>query len=141
MISAELKGIVDKFHEQGKMNFLPETSEEKITFFEKEKNIRLPEKYKEWLLFSDGGEFFLPAGIQLYGIEHKPLINIDNNDRPSDEYIVIGTLSSGDPILCEKAGEKIIIYNQEAGRIEDDEIYDDFMAFLNDLYDLLGIGD
>ena len=136
MISAELKGIVDKFHEQGKMNFLPETSEEKITLFEKEKNIRLPEKYKEWLLFSDGGEFFLPAGIQLYGIEHKPLINIDNNDRPSDEYIVIGTLSSGDPILCEKAGEKIIIYNQEAGRIEDD-----FMAFLNDLYDLLGIGD
>lgn len=83
----------------------------------------------------------MPAGIQLYGIEHKPLINIDNNDRPSDEYIVIGTLSSGDPILCEKAGEKIIIYNQEAGRIEDDEIYDDFMAFLNDLYDLLGIGD
>ena len=141
MISAELKGIVDKFHEQGKMNFLPETSEEKITLFEKEKNIRLPEKYKEWLLFSDGGEFFLPAGIQLYGIAHKPLINIDNNDRPSDEYIVIGTLSSGDPILCEKAGEKIIIYNQEAGRIEDDEIYDDFMAFLNDLYDLLGIGD
>lgn len=141
MISAELKGIVDKFHEQGKMNFLPETSEEKITLFEKEKNIRLPEKYKEWLLFSDGGEFFLPAGIQLYGIEHKPLINIDNNDRPSDEYIVIGTLSSGDSILCEKAGEKIIIYNQEAGRIEDDEIYDDFMAFLNDLYDLLGIGD
>lgn len=58
MISAELKGIVDKFHEQGKMNFLPETSEEKITLFEKEKNIRLPEKYKEWLLFSDGGEFF-----------------------------------------------------------------------------------
>ena len=92
-------------------------------------------------MFSDGGEFFLPAGIQLYGIEHKPLINIDNNDRPSDEYIVIGTLSSGDPILCEKAGEKIIIYNQETGRIEDDEIYDDFMAFLNDLYDLLGIGD
>ena len=122
------------------MNFLPETSEEKITVFEKEKNIRLPEKYKEWLLFSDGGEFFLPAGIQLYGIEHKPLINIDNNDRPSDEYIVIGTLASGDPILCEKAGEKITIYNQEAGRIEDDEIYDDFMAFLNDLYDLLGIG-
>ena len=25
--------------------------------------------------------------------------------------------------------------------IEDDEIYDDFIAFLNDLYDLLGIGD
>ncbi|MBM6804002.1 SMI1/KNR4 family protein, partial [Mediterraneibacter glycyrrhizinilyticus] len=44
-------------------------------------------------------------------------------------------------ILCKKDGEKIAIYNQEAGRIENDEIYDDFMAFLNDLYDLLGIGE
>ncbi|CCY70169.1 SMI1/KNR4 family protein [Eubacterium sp. CAG:161] len=141
MISDELKVIVDKFNEQGKMNFLEATTEEKITEFEKEHNVKLPEKYKEWLLFSDGGEFFLPAGIQLYGVEHKPVVNVDNNDRPSEDYIVIGALASGDPILCEKAGEKIAIYNQEAERIEDDEIYDDFIAFLNDLYDLLGIGD
>lgn len=122
------------------MNFCKETTENKILEFEKEHNIKLPAKYKEWLLFSDGGEFFLPAGIQLYGIENKPTIDVDNNDRPSEEYIVIGALASGDPILCEKAGEKIAIYNQEAGRIEDDEIYDDFIAFLNDLYNLLGIG-
>lgn len=140
MISDELKVIVDKFNEQGKMNFPKATMEEKITEFEKEHNVKLPKKYKEWLLFSDGGEFFLPAGIQLYGVEHKPVINVDNNDRPSEDYIVIGALASGDPILCAKAGEKIAIYNQEAGRIEDDEIYDDFIAFLNDLYDLLGIG-
>ena len=141
MISEELKVIVDKFKEQGKMNFLEATTEEKISEFEKEHSVKLPEKYKEWLLFSDGGEFFLPAGIQLYGVENKPVIDVNNNDRPSDEYVVIGALASGDPILCEKAGEKIAIYNQEAGKIEDDEIYDDFIAFLNDLYDLLGIGD
>ena len=122
------------------MNFCKETTENKILEFEKEHNIKLPAKYKELLLFSDGGEFFLPAGIQLYGIENKPTIDVDNNDRPSEEYIVIGALAPGDPILCEKAGEKIAIYNQEAGRIEDDEIYDDFIAFLNDLYNLLGIG-
>lgn len=140
MITEELKAIVDKFQNQGKMNFIEETTEEKILKFEKEHSVKLPTKYKEWLLFSDGGEFFLPAGIQLYGIEHKPVLDVDNNDRPSDEYIVIGALASGDPILCEKAGEKLAIYNQEAGRIEEDEIYDDFIAFLNDLYDLLGIG-
>ena len=140
MISDELKQLVNKFNEQGEMNFCKETTENKILEFEKEHNIKLPAKYKEWLLFSDGGEFFLPAGIQLYGIENKPTIDVDNNDRPSEEYIVIGALVSGDPILCEKAGEKIAIYNQEAGRIEDDEIYDDFIAFLNDLYNLLGIG-
>ena len=140
MISYELKQLVNKFNEQGEMNFCKETTENKILEFEKVHNIKLPAKYKEWLLFSDGGEFFLPAGIQLYGIENKPTIDVDNNDRPSEEYIVIGALASGDPILCEKAGEKIAIYNQEAGRIEDDEIYDDFIAFLNDLYNLLGIG-
>ena len=84
-------------------------------------------------MFSDGGEFFFPAGIQLYGIEHKPLIDVDKNDRPSEDYIVIGALASGDHILCGKDGERIAIYNQEAGIIEDDEIYDDFIAFLNDL--------
>ncbi len=141
MISNELQQIVDKFKEQGKMAFLEAATQEKIDIFEKENDITLPVKYKEWLLFSDGGEFFLPAGIQLYGVEHKPVINVKNNDRPSDDYIVIGTLASGDPILCEKNGEKIAIYNQEGGRIEDDEIYDDFIAFLNDLHDLLGIGD
>lgn len=140
MISEELKLIVDKFNKQGKMNFLEETTEEKISEFEKEHSVKLPEKHKEWLLFSDGGELFLPAGIQLYGVEHKPVIDVYNNDRPSEDYIVIGALASGDPILCEKTGERIAIYNQEAGRIEDDEIYDDFIAFLNDLYDLLGIG-
>ena len=37
MISEELKAIVDKFKEQGKMNFFDETTEEKILAFEKEK--------------------------------------------------------------------------------------------------------
>jgi SMI1 / KNR4 family protein len=140
MISVELKAIVDKLKEQGKMNFLPETSEEKVTSFEKENSVKLPEKYKEWLLFSDGGELFLPSGIQLYGVEHKPLIDVNDNSRPSEDYVVIGALASGDPILFKKDSEKIAIYNQAAGRIEDDEIYDNFVAFLNDLYDLLGIG-
>ena len=141
MISEELKVIVGEFKEQGKMIFLPETSEEKVTSFEKENSVKLPEKYKEWLLFSDGGELFLPAGVQFYGIEHKPLIDVDDNSRPSEDYVVIGALASGDPILYKKGSEKIAIYNQTAGRIEDDEIYDDFIAFLKDLYDLLGIGE
>lgn len=55
--------------------------------------------------------------------------------------LIIGALASGDAILYKKGSEKIAIYNQTAGRIEDDEIYDDFIAFLKDLYDLLGIGE
>ena len=60
---------------------------------------------------------------------------------PDDKYIVIGALSTGDPILCERDGEKISIYNLEGGRIEEDEAYEDFYSFLKDLYDLLGIGE
>ena len=141
MISEELKLIVDKFDQKGKMSFLEETTEEKIAEFEKEYSVKLPEKYKEWLFFSDGGELFLPAGVQLYGIEHRPIIDVNDDSRPSEEFVVIGALASGDPILYKKGSEKIAIYNQEAGRIEDDEIYDDFIAFLKDLHDLLGIGE
>ena len=136
----ELKDIVEQLNKQGKMNFLDAATEEQIKKFEKEHEINLPLKYKEWLCFSDGGECFLPAGIQLYGVVHKPVIDVNDNDRPDDNYIVIGALSMGDPILCEKTGERIAIYNHEVGRIESDEIYLDFFSFLDDLFNLLGIG-
>lgn len=64
---------------------------------------------------------------------------MDCNDRPANSYVVIGALDTGDPVLFKKESEQISIYNQDAGRIEEDEVYDDFFAFLNDLYDLLGI--
>ena len=139
-MSEELKTIIDKFKEQGKMSFFEGATEEQIVSFEKDHELSLPAKYKEWLAFSDGGDFFLPAGVQFYGVARKPIIDIGCNDRPSDKYIVIGALSTGDPILFEKGSEKISIYNLEAERIEDDEIYDDFITFLNDLTNILGIG-
>jgi hypothetical protein len=123
------------------MSFLSETTEEKINEFEKEKSVKLPAKYKEWLMFSDGGELFLPAGVQLYGIEHKPLIDVNDNSRPSEDYIVIGTFATGDPILCKKNEETISIYNPEMGEIDDELVYQDFTAFLKDLYELLGLGE
>ncbi len=141
MVSDELKGITETLNTQGKMRFLTPCSEEKITQFEHEHSITLPKQYKEWLQFSDGGECFLPAGVQFYGISQKPFIDVDDNSRPDNSYVVIGALASGDPILIKKDSEQISIYNQEAGRIEDDEVYDDFFAFLNDLYDLLGMGE
>lgn len=140
MTSDDFKKLVVQFNEQGKMNFLEGATEDQISQFEKDNDIVLPSKYKEWLVFCDGGEFFLPAGVQMYGVAHKPLIDANDDDRPNDNYVVIGSLAAGDPILCEKSGEKISIYNHEADRIEDDEVYEDFFAFLNDLTEILGIG-
>ena len=141
MISKELQKIIDTISVQGEMHFLDGVRKEQIADYEEKNRIVLPTKYKEWLLFSDGGECFLPAGVQFYGIEHKPIIDIEDNDRPDDSYIVIGTLASGDPIVFKKTEENISIYNHEANRIEVDETYEDFYAFLKDMYDMLGIGE
>lgn len=141
MISEELKQIIERIKGQGKMYFLEAATEKQISQFEQNNNIQLPAKYKEWLLYSDGGEFFLPAGVQMYGVAHKPIIDIADDDRPDENYIVIGAMSFGDPILCKIGDETISIYNHEEGRIEEDEVYEDFVAFLKDLYDLLGIGE
>ena len=137
----DFKTLVDQFNEQGKMNFLERATEDQISQFEKDNDIVLPSKYKEWLAFCDGGEFFLPAGVQMYGVAHKPIIDIEDNDRPDAKYIVIGRLASGDPVLCENNQEKIYVYDLEAGEFDEELTYGDFFAFLNDLYDLLGIGE
>ena len=118
MISEELKLIVDKLNRYKKMSFRVGTTIEKLVEFEKLHDIKLPRKYKEWLLFSDGGDLFLPAGIQLYGVAHKPVIDVNDNSRPDESYVVIGALASGDPILFKKESEEIAIYNIEANCIE-----------------------
>lgn len=141
MASDELRDFESKLQEQGKMLFPDAATEEQIAKFESDHGIVLPQKYKEWLLIHDGGEFYLPAGVQMYGVAHKPFIDVNDNDRPSDNYIVIGALATGDPILCEKASAKISIYNHEDNRIESDEVFPDFYAFLAALYEFLGIGD
>ena len=140
MISEELKSIIEVLKKQGKMIFVENATEKQINLFEKEKDVVLPSKFKEWLMFSDGGEFFLPASVQIYGVAHKPLINLEEDDRPNNEYVVIGTLASGEPILFKRNEEKIYIFDHDCQEISDDLIYDDFFALLKDLYDLLGIG-
>lgn len=141
MISNELQQILDSFNKQGKMNFLEAIKEDRISEFEKEHSIKLPAKFREWLMFSDGGELFLPAGVQLYGVEHKPFLDVSDNSRPTDDYIVIGAFATGDPILCKKGEETISIYNQEIGEIDDELVFSDFVSFLKELYELLGIGE
>lgn len=141
MKAEEYERLIEQLNGLGKMHFLEGATEEQIAQFEKENDITLPSKYKEWLLFCDGGEFYLPAGVQMYGVAHKPVIDKDDIDRPDEKYIVIGALASGDPILFEKNKEKIYVYDHEAGELDDELTYDDYFAFLNDLYDLLGIGE
>ena len=138
---SEPEAVADLLRSQGQMSFVEPTTDAVIGAFETEHDLQLPSQLKEWLLVSDGGDFFLPAGFQLRGLAHLPLLDVDDPDRPDDSYIVIGTLASGDPVLCERSSERISIYNHEAGRIEDDETFADFFTFLTSLAAVVGIGD
>lgn len=138
---SEPEAVADLLRSQGQMSFVEPTTDAVIGAFETEHDLQLPSQLREWLLVSDGGDFFLPAGFQLRGLAHLPLLDVDDPDRPDDSYIVIGTLASGDPVLCERSSERISIYNHEAGRIEDDETFADFFTFLTSLAAVVGIGD
>ncbi len=140
MISENLKAMTAKLKKQGLMYFLPGASTAQIAAFEAKTGVALPRKFKEWLEFTDGGELYLPGGVQFYGVAHKPFIDVNDPDRLNENYVVIGAMASGDPILFEKGTEKVSIYNHEAGRIEPDETFEDFFAFVDGLYDLLEIG-
>jgi hypothetical protein len=140
-MSNDPEAIADLLRSQGQMSFMEPATSTVIEAFEAEHDLQLPSQLKEWLLISDGGDFFLPAGFQLRGVAHLPLIDVDDLDRPDDNYTVIGALASGDPVLCEKSSERISIYNHEVGRIEEDETFDNFFTFLNNLAAVLGIGD
>ena len=134
----EMEEIIKLIKESGNTRLTEKTNITAIESFEEKNNIKLPIQHKEWLLFSDGGEFYLPGGVQLYGVEHKPLINVDENDRPSDEYVVIGALATGDPIVFKKGTQIVSIYNHESGKIEKEETYEDFYSFLKDLHETFG---
>ena len=138
----EAKALAEMLLKQSKdMRFPEAAAEEQINEFEKSNGIKLPVKLKEWLRYADGGNFFLPGGAQIYGVAHKPFINMEDVDRSDDNYIVIGRMSWGEPVVFKKGEEEIDIYDHEIGEINDDVRYEDFFAFLNGLYDLLGLGE
>ena len=135
----DLKELYDTFKQRTDMYFLEGASAERIKEFEDRNGISLPVAFKEWLKICAGGEFYLPAGLQLYGVAHKPVIEVNAVVRPDDSYIVIGALASGDPIVCRSGEERISIYNREGDRIEDDETYEDFYTFINSLGEIVYI--
>lgn len=142
MSNNELKSIINNLDNKGKMHLIEGATSKQIVTFEKTNGVKLPQQFKDWLEYSDGGELFLPAGIQLYGVAHKPLIEIGNVwevSNPNSKYLTIGALSNGDPILCEKNNERISIFNHEIRKIEENEVYSNFYEFLNALPDILGI--
>ncbi len=135
----KLDSIISKLKNTGDMSFFDGVSEDDIINFEKNNNVKLSSELRQWYLYSDGGEFFLPAGLQLYGVLHKPVIDLNDSDKPNDDYYVIGRLSWGDSVLCKKDSDEIFVYNHENGTISDDEVFSSFFEFIDNLGAFLGI--
>ena len=121
------------------MYFPPAATLTDIEEFEKENNIGLPKQYKQWLELTDGGDLYLPAGIQFYGVNNNPLIEVNEKISLGNDYIIMGKLASGDPLVFRNGSEEILIFNQTDNRIEDDESYSSFYEFLVALEEILGI--
>ena len=71
------------------------------------------------------------------GVAHRPLIDVSEDRRPGDNYIVVGVLCAGDTLLYEKGSDKFAVYFPEEGELDENLIYEDFYDFLTNLYDLL----
>ncbi len=134
-----LNALFDELIESGKLIPLEGATEEEISDFEKKYGVSLPPQYREWLLLTDGGDLCQPAGIQLYGVAHSPLINPNDSSRPNSRYLVVGALCTGDPILLEEQKGNVAIYNLEARLIEEEESYGSLIDFLGDLGGILGL--
>lgn len=133
----EVFELMELLKSQTSLRFVESAIKAQIRNFETKCSVMLPTAYEEWLLLSDGGECFLPVGIQFYGVVHEPIIDLSDSDRPDDSYVVIGRFAFGDPICFKTGEEKIVIYNSHAGCIEDDEVYENFIVFMKEMLDEL----
>ncbi|MCL1984236.1 MAG: SMI1/KNR4 family protein [Methanomassiliicoccaceae archaeon] len=89
----------------------------------------MPKAYKEWLLFSDGGQIFIPD-FQFFGVANKPLIVRGGNSFIPANMFAIGHTSYGDPICFQPGSEEIIQWDHEENTVF--LTWDDFFDFLTD---------
>ncbi len=125
----------------GRIKTEPWVTAEDIRRFEERTGIRIPALYREWLQISDGGYLFPPAGLQLYGVSHRPLIQLAADIPADGVYAIAGAMPYGDPVLFKVGSEEFMLFNQEDGRIEPEEVFPDFSSFLDHIPSLLGLED
>lgn len=119
----KLELALKKIEETGRISLKAPATKEEIDAFKKTNEVCLPEQLSEWLMISDGGDLLLPAGVQLYGVSHKPFIEMDERVIPKDRGIVIGAMANGDPVVCFFEDGRVAIYDNEAGCFDEDEVF------------------
>ena len=104
-----------------------------ISEFELNNNIRIPDSYKVWLTFSNGGRLF-GGYVDLYGIDNppRPAIGDDfSNGKVSDEYIILGYMQE-QHICYDKNSRKFFLYEYT----EPCQYFNDFAEVLEYIIDI-----
>ena len=99
----------------------------------REMSIELRDFMDAWVTDENGNYVLTPAGTRI----PKPIGFVEN------ELGFYRTFDLSDISQTAEAKERRRHghYNKEEGKIEEEEVYDDFFAFLNGLYDYLGMGE
>ena len=125
-----LKKIKGAFQES---EFFPPASVEKIDKYAQEKNIYIPQSYKELLIHTNGCELFGRYAI-LYGINNfpKPSIGYDfSNGLVPKEYLILGFMNSKH-ICYSKKKDAFFFFEYE----EPSQYYNDFSEILDYIIDI-----
>ena len=102
------------------MQFKDGAGELSIGQYEKTTNISLPQDYREWLLFSNGSEIFVP-GTVFYGVDSTAKNSlIEKNSQKErglfaigDSLLVIGRFNFGDLLCMDLNNGEIIQWDHE----------------------------
>lgn len=120
-----------------RMFFVPGVSAEELDRYEQTQGVRLPEDFRQWLMFSNGGELFAP-GLVLLGIPaEKWNLATANTPESREEYelpedlYIIGIQNYGDPICFDHETFEIVQWDHET--LEASCAWDSFRDFLEDL--------
>ncbi len=117
-----LEDLINKLIKLGKsVDFIQGATLDQIENFEKENKISLPIEYKQWLMFTNGGELFIP-GTTMFGIYNDQsqtyygqLIykkGIDSKYKMlsiPDNLLVIGRMNFGDLICIDITGNDFVL--------------------------------
>lgn len=105
-----------------KCMFFKPVTEEVLFRWESDNGIKIPETYKEWLLFSNGA-VIRDQLAHFYGIEE---FEVNNPNYPEDCVMIGDLIGDGERLAFSKVTGKILRINH--GRVRE---YDDFIVFLN----------
>ena len=115
-----MKEMIKKMNVCGaRMVFRTGATAAEIERFEKNHAVRLPEDYRQLLMYSDGGELFAP-GFSFYGVKEdtwnlakeNSAKNREPYDLPADLYI-FGTQNYGDPVCFDLDTYEVVQWDHE----------------------------